>query len=87
MIKITDKSVSQNVYPRNFSSGTFSRNYYYYYYYYYIYIFFEDCPDQCSGKGRCVNSTCQCMIGWSGDNCQLGKCMLVTLQLKLAAHS
>ena len=40
MIKITDKSVSQNVYPRNFSSGTFSRNYYYYYYYYYIYIYF-----------------------------------------------
>ena len=52
-----------------------------------FFFFLEDCPDQCSGKGRCVNSTCQCMIGWSGDNCQLGKCMLVTLQLKLAAHS
>ena len=43
-----------------------------------INFFLEDCPDQCSGKGRCVNSTCQCMIGWSGDNCKLGKCMLVT---------
>ncbi|KAJ7370752.1 hypothetical protein OS493_030182, partial [Desmophyllum pertusum] len=34
----------------------------------------QDCPDQCSGKGKCVNSTCQCMTGWSGDSCQLGNC-------------
>ncbi|PFX25774.1 Tenascin-X [Stylophora pistillata] len=34
----------------------------------------QGCPDQCSGKGRCVNSTCQCMIGWSGESCQLGNC-------------
>ena len=64
--------------------GTFSRNYYYLLLslllllFCYLLIFFQDCPDQCSGKGRCVNSTCQCMTGWSGDNCQLGKCVLVT---------
>ncbi|KAJ7370756.1 hypothetical protein OS493_030186 [Desmophyllum pertusum] len=38
------------------------------------FCFLEDCPDQCSGKGKCVNSTCQCMTGWSGDSCQLGNC-------------
>ncbi|XP_068732633.1 uncharacterized protein [Montipora capricornis] len=36
--------------------------------------FQEDCPGQCSGKGRCVNSTCQCMTGWSGESCQMGDC-------------
>ncbi|XP_078343101.1 uncharacterized protein LOC144628871 isoform X1 [Oculina patagonica] len=34
----------------------------------------QDCPNQCSGKGRCVNATCQCMIGWSGDSCEVGNC-------------
>eukprot|EP00118_Oscarella_pearsei_P003217 m.13434 g.13434 ORF g.13434 m.13434 type:complete len:5185 (+) comp24805_c0_seq1:361-15915(+) len=32
------------------------------------------CPTQCSGKGRCVNSTCVCLPGWFGDECNLGSC-------------
>ncbi|XP_048576746.1 uncharacterized protein LOC5510655 isoform X3 [Nematostella vectensis] len=32
------------------------------------------CPDQCSGKGRCVNGTCQCLGGWTGENCKTGLC-------------
>lgn len=32
----------------------------------------QSCPNQCSGKGTCINSTCQCMTGWSGDSCHLG---------------
>ena len=31
------------------------------------------CSTQCSGKGRCVNSTCICLEGWSGEDCRIGK--------------
>jgi hypothetical protein len=34
----------------------------------------SDCPRQCSGKGRCVVSQCQCVDGWSGDDCSVGAC-------------
>ena len=47
----------------------------------FLIVFFLDCPDQCSGKGRCVNSTCQCMIGWSGDSCELGRCSCLIIGL------
>ena len=30
------------------------------------------CPSQCSGKGRCVNDICECIDGWSGDDCSSG---------------
>lgn len=33
---------------------------------------FQGCPNQCNGKGRCVNSTCVCSDGWSGDKCDIG---------------
>ncbi|XP_072022586.1 uncharacterized protein [Amphiura filiformis] len=32
------------------------------------------CPLQCNGKGRCVNSTCECLDGWSGEDCREGAC-------------
>ncbi|XP_023933244.1 tenascin-like [Lingula anatina] len=32
------------------------------------------CPGQCNGKGRCVNSTCQCNHGWTGTDCSIGSC-------------
>ncbi|KAK2173325.1 hypothetical protein NP493_884g04017 [Ridgeia piscesae] len=32
------------------------------------------CPNQCSGKGRCVNNTCQCAAGWSAEDCHVGSC-------------
>ncbi|XP_013399739.1 teneurin-a-like [Lingula anatina] len=32
------------------------------------------CPGQCNGKGRCVNSTCQCNDGWTGTDCSIGSC-------------
>ena len=32
------------------------------------------CPNQCSGKGRCVNSACVCAKGWSGEDCSTGDC-------------
>ncbi|XP_035690546.1 uncharacterized protein LOC118425665 isoform X2 [Branchiostoma floridae] len=35
---------------------------------------FKGCPNQCSGRGRCVNGTCDCITGWSGEDCNLGNC-------------
>ncbi|XP_019646646.1 PREDICTED: uncharacterized protein LOC109487118 [Branchiostoma belcheri] len=35
---------------------------------------FKGCPNQCSGRGRCVNGTCDCITGWSGKDCNLGNC-------------
>eukprot|EP00118_Oscarella_pearsei_P018941 m.198025 g.198025 ORF g.198025 m.198025 type:complete len:2548 (+) comp39552_c0_seq11:586-8229(+) len=35
----------------------------------------EACPLQCSGKGTCVNGTCICLAGWSGDECSIGSCV------------
>ena len=32
-------------------------------------MFFEGCPNQCSGKGRCVNDICECLAGWSTEDC------------------
>ncbi|XP_022808830.1 mucin-like protein [Stylophora pistillata] len=37
--------------------------------------FKRDCPDQCSGKGRCVNGSCKCIEGWKGKNCDKGSCL------------
>ncbi|XP_022804999.1 uncharacterized protein LOC111342215 isoform X2 [Stylophora pistillata] len=37
--------------------------------------FKRDCPDQCSGKGRCVNGTCKCIEGWTGKSCDKGSCL------------
>ncbi|CAH1781186.1 unnamed protein product [Owenia fusiformis] len=34
----------------------------------------SDCPGQCSGRGECINSTCQCTSGWEGDACDIGMC-------------
>ncbi|CAH1774305.1 unnamed protein product [Owenia fusiformis] len=34
----------------------------------------SDCPSQCSGRGECINSTCQCTSGWEGDACEIGMC-------------
>ncbi|XP_019634589.1 PREDICTED: uncharacterized protein LOC109477683 [Branchiostoma belcheri] len=35
---------------------------------------FKGCPNQCSGRGRCVNGTCDCITGWSGEDCNVGNC-------------
>ena len=32
------------------------------------------CPNDCTGKGICKNSTCMCLDGWSGDDCSIGSC-------------
>ncbi|XP_078611889.1 uncharacterized protein LOC144882157 isoform X2 [Branchiostoma floridae x Branchiostoma japonicum] len=37
-------------------------------------VFKLGCPSQCSGRGRCVNNTCECMPGWSGPDCDAGNC-------------
>ncbi|XP_035695383.1 uncharacterized protein LOC118429110 [Branchiostoma floridae] len=37
-------------------------------------VFKLGCPSQCSGRGRCVNSTCECMSGWTGPDCDVGNC-------------
>ncbi|KAL9982165.1 hypothetical protein ACROYT_G010976 [Oculina patagonica] len=37
--------------------------------------FKRECPNQCSGKGRCVNGTCRCIDGWTGDSCDQGTCL------------
>ncbi|XP_078610876.1 uncharacterized protein LOC144881585 [Branchiostoma floridae x Branchiostoma japonicum] len=37
-------------------------------------VFKLGCPSQCSGRGRCVNNTCECMPGWSGPDCDVGNC-------------
>ena len=37
-----------------------------------ILLFISDCPDQYSGKGRCVNGTCKCIEGWTGKSCDKG---------------
>lgn len=36
--------------------------------------FKRGCPNQCSGKGRCINGTCQCFESWSGNSCEKGSC-------------
>ncbi|XP_033126265.1 teneurin-3-like [Anneissia japonica] len=33
------------------------------------------CPYQCSGRGTCVNNTCECLPGWSGEDCRNGLCI------------
>ncbi|CAH1233157.1 TNC [Branchiostoma lanceolatum] len=35
---------------------------------------FKGCPNQCSGRGCCINGTCDCITGWSGEDCNLGNC-------------
>ncbi|XP_019614633.1 PREDICTED: uncharacterized protein LOC109462522 [Branchiostoma belcheri] len=35
---------------------------------------FKGCPNQCSGRGRCVNGSCDCITGWSGEDCNVGNC-------------
>ncbi|XP_019640296.1 PREDICTED: uncharacterized protein LOC109482072 [Branchiostoma belcheri] len=37
-------------------------------------VFKLGCPSQCSGRGRCVNNTCECMPGWTGPDCDVGNC-------------
>lgn len=37
-----------------------------------FFFFSLDCPGQCSGKGRCVNGTCRCIEGWTGESCDKG---------------
>ncbi|XP_031566547.1 SCO-spondin-like isoform X2 [Actinia tenebrosa] len=37
-------------------------------------VLLTGCPDQCSGKGRCVNQTCECLKGWTGEKCEIGTC-------------
>ncbi|XP_028399971.1 uncharacterized protein LOC114523292 [Dendronephthya gigantea] len=32
------------------------------------------CPNDCTGKGLCLNATCRCLEGWSGDDCTIGSC-------------
>lgn len=32
------------------------------------------CPDDCSGRGRCVDGACQCIDGYSGPSCSEGRC-------------
>lgn len=27
------------------------------------------CPDNCSGRGKCVEGQCRCKLGWSGPSC------------------
>ena len=42
--------------------------------YIYIYIILKGCPNQCSGKGRCLVDTCECLDGWGGPDCSIGTC-------------
>lgn len=32
------------------------------------------CSDECSGHGRCAGGQCECIDGWSGDNCDIAAC-------------
>ncbi|XP_057295478.1 von Willebrand factor D and EGF domain-containing protein-like isoform X2 [Hydractinia symbiolongicarpus] len=31
------------------------------------------CPNDCNGKGQCVNSTCSCNVGFEGADCSVNK--------------
>ena len=33
-----------------------------------------NCPNACSGNGKCVNEKCECYDGYSGRDCTLTKC-------------
>ena len=33
-----------------------------------------ECSGNCSGRGGCVNGTCNCTGGWRGERCQLPVC-------------
>ncbi|CAD5123388.1 DgyrCDS11742 [Dimorphilus gyrociliatus] len=34
------------------------------------------CPNQCLSRGTCLNGTCICVDGWSGEYCEQGDCGL-----------
>ena len=34
------------------------------------------CEPRCENRGVCVNHTCHCAIGWTGDRCREGMCIL-----------
>ncbi len=36
-----------------------------------VYYFSKDCYDNCTSNGLCLNSTCYCNQGFSGDDCSM----------------
>lgn len=34
----------------------------------------NECPEECSNRGNCVNGKCFCIEGWSGEICEIGQC-------------
>jgi hypothetical protein len=37
----------------------------------------EKCPTQCNSHGKCIgDNLCECLPGWSGDDCSIGECIV-----------